>query len=111
MNFNSIFVVRCFNKSVLYSDCELWLKGQYRHDSNSLSTVHGIGVLVKDEHSDWGSLVHLCSSNGNDLIMLDIILSQGVRVDYLEPAYDFGNVIAWLVSCMSRRKLKHSSEG
>ena len=27
------------------------LKGQYRHDRHS--TVHGIGVLVSDEHSDW----------------------------------------------------------
>ena len=29
------------------------LKGHYRHDQSSLLTGHGIGVLVKDEHSDW----------------------------------------------------------
>ena len=41
------------------------LKGQHRHDQNRLSTGHGIGVLVEEEHSDWNLLAHLCSSNSN----------------------------------------------
>ena len=48
-----------------------WLKEQYSHDQSRLSTGHGVGVLVWDEHSDWKLLAHLCSSNGN------ITLSRG----------------------------------
>ena len=41
------------------------LKEQYCHSQSRLSTGHGIGVVVSDEHSDWKLLAHLCSSNGN----------------------------------------------
>ena len=54
------------------------LKGHYCHDQNRLSTGHGIGVLVKDEHSDWKVLSHLCSSNG------DMTLSCGVLFSVTE---------------------------
>ena len=30
----------------------LGIKGHYRHDLSRLSTGHGIGVLVKEEHSE-----------------------------------------------------------
>ena len=39
-------------KIFLISDIFHALKGQYRHNQSRLSTGHGIGVLVQDEHSD-----------------------------------------------------------
>ena len=55
----------------------LVLKEQYRHDQSRLSTGHGIGVLVQDEHNDWKWLAHiLWSSNGN--MTVGIIFSHWV---------------------------------
>ena len=49
------------------------LKGQYRHDQSSLSTGYGIGV--QDEHSDWGLLAHLCTSNGNMTLSCGVLIA------------------------------------
>ena len=44
-----------------------YLKVQYHHNQSRLSTEHGTSapVKLKDEHSDWKLLAHLCSSNSN----------------------------------------------
>ena len=42
-----------------YCKCAHSLKGQYRHNQSRLSTGHGIGVIVYDEHSDWKLLARM----------------------------------------------------
>ena len=51
------------------------LKGLYRYDQGRLSTGHGIGVLVQDEHSDWKLLAHLFSSKGNMTLSCGVLFS------------------------------------
>ena len=66
------------------------LKGQYRHDQSRHSTGHGIGVAVKDEHSEWKLLARLYSSNGNVTLSCGVLFS--VRSTLIPCAVDRDNI-------------------
>ena len=78
------FKMCCFTPSILFHLLRLETF-KYRHDLSSLSTGHGIGALYRLRWAQWlnfniTAVAHLCSSNGNYLIMWGIIFSHWVNL-------------------------------
>ena len=52
------------------------MKNVQRDNNVTITTGHGISVLVSDEHGDWKLLAHLCSSNGNMTLSCGLFFSN-----------------------------------